>query len=148
MQKYPGQILLCNRMFILDTHNKQPISGTTKLHKVKSVAADAAAYKPHKFALEVANLPCNCKSCAIDPNNDVCPFTPWRKRRMLHVFDNVEQTDNSSESETEDDSESSGASDNDDLSVVSSGYDEDEASSVSDEDCSSSDSNDDNKKQR
>ena len=94
-QQYLGRILLCDRLFILDTHDKKTITDngetiTKKLHEVKSVARESPMAEPRVWPLEVANLPCNCKYCNIDPNGTSCKFVPWQKRRLLHVEENVE----------------------------------------------------------
>ena len=116
-QQYPGRILLCDRLFILDTHDKKAITHngeaiTTKLHEVKSVAGESPVTEPRVWPLKVANLPCDCKHCDIDPSNTSCKFAPWRKRRLLHIADNVQlpsapSISSSASESSDDDSESS-----------------------------------------
>ena len=42
------------------------------------------------WPVKVASLPCNCPHCIIDSTNDVCVHSPWRKSRMDHMIEAVE----------------------------------------------------------
>ena len=33
----------------------------------------------------IANLPCNCPYCILDPINVLCPYSPWRKAMIINV---------------------------------------------------------------
>ena len=72
--------------------------------------------------LEIANLPCNCKHCGIDPNNNSCKFTPWQKRRLLHIADNVQLPSapsiSSSASESSDDDSESSDDDEEEMTTI------------------------------
>ena len=112
VQQYPGRVLLCDRLFVLDTHDKKAITYngkaiTTKLHEVKSVACEIPVREPRVWPLEIAGLPCNCRLCFNDPNNDDCKFAPWTKRRNLNIADNVAlpAAENASSSDSECDSD-------------------------------------------
>ena len=77
--KYPGRILLVDRSQIQDTLGEKPIDGTTLLHEVCSVATDVPTSLPRIWKAMIANLPCNCPHCTLDPINVLCPYSPWRK---------------------------------------------------------------------
>ena len=88
--KYPGRILLCDRSYIRDTHNEEAIKDTTNLHEVCSLATTVPTSRQPVWPVKVSNLPCNWPHCIIDPTNDVCVHSPWRKSRMDHMIEAVE----------------------------------------------------------
>ena len=86
----PGCILLCDQSYIQDTHNEDTIKHTTTLHEVCSVATTVPTSRQPVWPVKVSNLPCNWPHCIIDPTNDVCVHSPWRKSRMDHMIEAVE----------------------------------------------------------
>jgi len=83
--EYPGRILLCDRLFVLDTYRRTPISGTTSLHEIRSIATDAPTEHPLVWPVHVYRLSCNCHHCFINPHNNRCPITKWRRPRLEHM---------------------------------------------------------------
>ena len=83
--KYPGRIRLVDRSQIQDTLGEKPIDGTTLLHEVCSVATDVPTSLPRIWKAMIANLRCNCPHCILDPINVLCPYSPWRKARLINV---------------------------------------------------------------
>ena len=46
---------------------------------------------PRVWPALVANLPCNCQHCDVNPTNTQCPFSPWRKARIIHVIESLKK---------------------------------------------------------
>ena len=82
---HPNRVVLVDRSYIQDTHGEKALEGTTLLHEVCSVDTEIPTTLPRIWSAMVANLPCNCRYCREDPLNKVCPYSPWRKARILKV---------------------------------------------------------------
>ena len=89
--KYPGRILLLDRSQIQDALGEKPIDGTTLLHEVCSVETDIPTSLPRIWKAKIANLPCNCPYCTLDPINVLCPHSPWRKARIINVTEALKE---------------------------------------------------------
>jgi hypothetical protein len=87
--QYPGKILLCDRTFVLDTHNGQSIPQTSDLHEVRSMAKEMPVEMPRVWPMQVSYLPCNCEFCVVDgeyyPENTQCKMRMWRKLTIHNV---------------------------------------------------------------
>ena len=70
--EYPGKIFLCDRSFITDTKGHTAIPGTSQLHEVRSTATAVPTSHPRKWPVMVSDLPCNCRHCDANPNNNCC----------------------------------------------------------------------------
>jgi hypothetical protein len=79
--EYPGKIFLCDRSFIMDTKGHTAIPGTSQLHEVRSTATSVPTSHPRKWPVMVSDLPCNCKHCDANPNNNRCKYSAWRRTR-------------------------------------------------------------------
>jgi len=82
---HPGRILLCDRTFILDTHMKKSIKHTSDLHEVCSIATEVPVEHPRKWPVRVADLPCHCKYCIVNPGDEQCRYKVWCNRRVVDM---------------------------------------------------------------
>lgn len=82
---HPGRILLCDRSFVLDTYQQMPIKHTTELHEVSSVATEIPTEHPRRWPANVADLPCHCKYCVVNPGDDRCKYSVWCNRRVCYM---------------------------------------------------------------
>ena len=73
--KYPGCILLIDRSYIQDTKGEKPLDGTMLLHEVSSAATEVPSTLLRIWSAKVANLPCNCQYCTIDPIITMCSYS-------------------------------------------------------------------------
>jgi hypothetical protein len=85
---HPNRVLLVDRSYIQDTQGEKAIDGTTLLHEVTSWAEEEPTTMPRVWPAFVANLPCNCD---YNPTNTQCPFSPWRKARIIHVTEGLKE---------------------------------------------------------
>ena len=88
---YPNHVLFIDRSFTQDTEGEKALEGTTQLHEVASCATEAPSTLPRVWPAKVANLPCNCRHCCVDPINTECKYTPWRKARMINVVEALKE---------------------------------------------------------
>jgi hypothetical protein len=79
--EYPGQIILCDRSYLIDTYKEKCIDGTTRLHEVCSVDTTIPVKHPRHWTVRASNFMCTCDKCRGDPYNTECVYLPWRQRR-------------------------------------------------------------------
>ena len=81
--KYPGQIILVDRSYLIDTYKEKCIEGSTCLHEVCSVDTAIPVSHPRHWTARASNLMCTCDKCRENPDNTECIYLPWRKRRNV-----------------------------------------------------------------
>mmetsp|Transcript_41877 Transcript_41877/g.76548 ORF Transcript_41877/g.76548 Transcript_41877/m.76548 type:complete len:161 (+) Transcript_41877:20-502(+) len=90
-QAHPDRVLLVDRSYIQDTQGEKTLDGTTLLHAVTSWTEEEPTTMPRVWPAFVANLPCNFQHCDVNPTNTQCPFSPWRKARIIHVIESLKE---------------------------------------------------------
>ena len=83
--QYHGRVLLCDRTFTLDTLGGKSIPDNKSLHEVRSVATQVPEELPYTWPLRLSNLPCNCKYCVVNPSNNDCKISTWRRTRDYNM---------------------------------------------------------------
>ena len=74
-----GKILICNRMFFLETKGSKSVEEMQQLHKVHSIVIVVSHAHPQKWSACTSKLPHKCVHYHANLDNNKCKYMDWQQ---------------------------------------------------------------------